>query len=60
MKLRIPILGLSKEGSLRVVDQKVIEIRTPHIKAWLDGTSNLFPSNGVGKLRRYPRPQAKK
>ncbi len=59
MKLKIPIIGRTREGVLGVVNYTYLEFRRPRPIAWLRGESRLFPWVGAGapreKLPARPR-----
>ncbi len=61
MKMKLPIIGINREGSLGVVNYVYLEIRRPRPIAWLKGESRLFPWVGAGSPReRLPAQPRKK
>ncbi len=60
MKLKLPIIGMTREGSLGVVNYAYLEFRRPRPIAWLKGESRLFPWVGAGAPREKLPPRRRK
>ena len=60
MKMKLPIIGMTREGTLGVVNYLYLEIRRPRPISWLKGESRLFPWVGSGAPRENTPPRPKK
>ncbi len=60
MKMKLPVIGMTREGRLGVVNHFFLEFRRPRPIGWLKGESRLFPWVGSGAHRETPPPMPKR